>query len=212
MEKSSFYLYQNGGFSRYIISRVWFYEQLGKAEMLEDKRLIWRVKGGDEDALRQIYEKYKGDLLSIAASLLNEAETAEDILHDVFVTFAEGVRGFELYGSLKNYLITCVVNRVRDRFREKMYQVVELERAGAIRSDSEGPDKSAIDSEESQLLTKSLTRIPLLQREAIILHLQGGLKFREIANIQGVSINTVQGRYRYGLSKLRSLLDGEVKE
>jgi RNA polymerase sigma-70 factor (ECF subfamily) len=36
-------------------------------------------------------------------------------------------------------------------------------------------------------------------------------KFKQIAALQNVSINTIQGRYRYGLDKLRSLLNGELK-
>jgi DNA-directed RNA polymerase specialized sigma24 family protein len=38
------------------------------------------------------------------------------------------------------------------------------------------------------------------------------MKFREIARLHGISVNTIQGRYRYGLNKLRSILDGEVKK
>jgi DNA-directed RNA polymerase specialized sigma24 family protein len=45
-----------------------------------------------------------------------------------------------------------------------------------------------------------------------MLHLRGGMKFREIAGLQGISINTAKSRYRYGLQKLRTLLsDKEMK-
>jgi DNA-directed RNA polymerase specialized sigma24 family protein len=58
--------------------------------MLEDKRLITKLKRGDKDALCQIYEKYKENLLIIATSLLHDAGAAEDILHEVMVSFAAG--------------------------------------------------------------------------------------------------------------------------
>jgi RNA polymerase sigma factor (sigma-70 family) len=180
--------------------------------MVEDKLLIFRLKQGDEQALRQIYEKYKDTLLTIATSLLRDANEAEDILHDVFVSFAKGIWKFHLYGSLKNYLINCLVNRAHDIHRKKMYQVVGLDSTGPIRADSAGPTEAVIGDEESQLLTDALAQLPAQQREVIILHLQGGMKFREIADMQEVSINTVQGRYRYGLDKLRSILDGEPVE
>ncbi|MHC4692661.1 MAG: sigma factor-like helix-turn-helix DNA-binding protein, partial [Planctomycetota bacterium] len=48
------------------------------------------------------------------------------------------------------------------------------------------------------------------QREVIILHLQGGMMFSHIARLQGISVNTIRSRYRYGLDKLRSLLNSEV--
>jgi RNA polymerase sigma-70 factor (ECF subfamily) len=113
---------------------------------------------------------------------------------------------------LKNYLISCLVNRARDIYRKKMYQVVGLDSTGPIRSDSAGPAGAVIGDEEARLLTAALAQLPAQQREVIILHLQGGMKFREIAEMQEVSISTVQGRYRYGLDRLRSILDGEPVE
>jgi len=57
-----------------------------------------------------------------------------------------------------------------------------------------------------------MAQLPYEQREVIILHLMSDMRFRAIAGTQGVSISTVQSRYRYGLNKLRTLLDSEVKE
>jgi RNA polymerase sigma-70 factor (ECF subfamily) len=56
----------------------------------------------------------------------------------------------------------------------------------------------------------AMGKLPEEQREAIVLRVHGGLKFREIAVVQGVSLKTVQSRYRYGLDRLRTLLNGEV--
>jgi DNA-directed RNA polymerase specialized sigma24 family protein len=54
--------------------------------------------------------------------------------------------------------------------------------------------------------------LPFEQREVVLLHLRHGMKFREIARHQNVSQSTVQGRYRYGIDKLRSLMASEVTE
>jgi len=180
--------------------------------MLEDERLIWELKHGDKEALRQVYMKYKDNLLTIAASLLHDACTAEDVLHDVFVSFAASVGRLELRVSLRNYLMASVVNRVRDRCRKKKLHIVDLDKAGQIGLDSDGPVQSAIFAEESQLLADALFQLPLEQRETIILHLNGGMKFKEIAEVQRIGLSTVQGRYRYGLEKLRTILSGESKK
>jgi len=50
------------------------------------------------------------------------------------------------------------------------------------------------------------------QREVIMLHLRGDMKFREIAGLQGIPINTAKSRYRYGLEKLRTLLSDQEKK
>jgi len=174
--------------------------------MLEERRLIGELKRGDKEALRQIYMEHKDNLLTIAASLLHDPHAAEDVLHDVFVSFAAAVGGLQLRGGLKNYLVASVVNRARDVFRKKRHHLVELEQAGQVASDSDGPERLAVFGEESRLLTDALAQIPMEQRETIVLHLTGGMKFKEIARMQGIAISTVQGRYRYGLEKLRMIL------
>ena len=75
-----------------------------------------------------------------------------------------------------------------------------------------GPELSAVCSEEFQLLSRAIAQLPYEQKEVIMLHLHGGLMFKQIAKSQQISINTVQSRYRYALDKLRSLMNGEMKE
>ena len=58
-------------------------------------------------------------------------------------------------------------------------------------------------------MNNALAELPYEQREVVILHVQGGMKFRAIAKSRNVSINTIQSRYRYGLDKLRSLLNSD---
>jgi RNA polymerase sigma-70 factor (ECF subfamily) len=181
--------------------------------MIEDKLLIWRFKSGDKAALARIYEKYKIDLLRIATGLLNETSVAEDVVHDVFVTFAQSSDILKLNGNLKGYLVTCVANRVRNSERARQrWQAVSLDETEPVISDSEKPERWIICNEELDTLNNAMAQLPYPQREVVILHVQGGMKFRAIAKSQNVSINTVQSRYRYGLDKLRSLLNSEVEK
>jgi len=87
-----------------------------------------------------------------------------------------------------------------------------LSAAEGISSDSDGPVGYAMGREESERLQDLLARLPYQQREVVVLHLHYGMRFRRMARALGVSINTVQSRYRYGLDKLRSILDSEVKK
>ena len=178
--------------------------------MLEDRLLIWKFKRGYEEAPCRIYEKYADYLLTLATALLNNASIAEDIVHSVFVSFAEGIGNFELKGSLKGYLAVCVANRARNLNKAKYQQNVGLDAAADIVSEAPGPEQLVIHREELQQLARKMQLLSYEQREVITLHLKGGLKFKAIADLQGVSINTVQSRYRYGLEKLRSLFDEDL--
>lgn len=180
--------------------------------MLEDKQLVWKLKRGDRDSLSRIYEKYKDNLLTIAALMLGDMAEAEDVLHDVFISLSENVGFFRFYDSLKNYLTASVINRVRERFRKRMYRVVGLGSTGPIKAGSAAPMQISINDEQTRLLAEAFSEVPVEQREAAILHLHGGMKFRQIAALQGVSAGTARGRCRYGVKKLRAVLSKAVSD
>jgi RNA polymerase sigma factor (sigma-70 family) len=181
--------------------------------MLEDKVLMWKFKSGSSDALCRIYEKYKKDLLRLSAILSNNPTDAEDIVHDVFVSFAQSAETLRLSGNLKSFLLTCVANRARNKNRaNQRRRAVGLDEAKSAVSQSKTPEQWMIRSEELRRWSGIMAQLPYEQREAVILHLRAGMKFRQIAELNGVSVNTVKGRYRYGLNKLRSMLDGEFEK
>ena len=170
---------------------------------MRDRRLVHRLRRGDVDALQQIYHRYKEDLLTVAMSLLGDAHGAEDCVHDVFVHFAETPADLRVNRSLRGYLVRCVANRAKNvlksRHRPPESPIDEPESIDC-------PVRGSMASEESRRVFEALAQLPAEQREVITLHLQGQMRFREIAEHLHLSINTVQSRYRYGIEKLRTLL------
>jgi len=180
--------------------------------MLEDKQLVLELKHGDKEAMRQIYEKYKDHLMTVATSMLHDVSAAEDVVHDVFVSLAKYAGRLQLRNSLRNYLITAVVNRVRDRFRQSANRHVELDKITMISSSSNDAEQRVILNEDSRLLIKALALLTMEQREVVILRFNGKMKFRQIANLQDTSTSTVQARFYQGLNKLRTVLSEEPKK
>jgi RNA polymerase sigma factor (sigma-70 family) len=180
--------------------------------MVEDQRLKWKLKRGSQEALALVYEKHIDSMLTLAMGLLNNRAAAEDVVQDVFLSFARSARDLRLHGSLRSYLMAGVLNRVRDHRRRLGRQA--LRSGSAERADpmyeSAGPEEVAILVEETARLGGAIAELPEEQREVVLLRLKGNLKFRDIARLQQTSVNTVLGRYRYGLDRLRSLLNGEV--
>lgn len=180
--------------------------------MFEDRMLKWKFKRGSDDALTLIYEKYFEPMLTLAMGLLNDAGAAEDVVQDVFVSFAQSRRNFRVRGSLSGYLATSVVNRVRDHKRRQRRRTAAPVESIERTREPMGPDQAVILTEQAKLLADALAELPEEQREVVLLRLKAGVKFRDIAKLQQTSINTVLSRYRYGLERLRSTLDGEVKK
>jgi RNA polymerase sigma-70 factor (ECF subfamily) len=181
--------------------------------MLEDTLLRVRFNRGDRDALRRIYEKYKDDLLRLAIALLNDVSLAEDVVNDSFVTFTRSIGKLSLRGNLKSFLTTCIVNHARNVNRARQRRsTVGLDEAGQVHSGSKGPVQSAIFNEQYRRLSDAMAELPDEQREVVILHLQNNATFRQIAKLQDISVNTAKSRYRYGLSKLHVLFNGELRK
>lgn len=177
--------------------------------MFEDRRLIWQLKTGREEALVRIYGKYKRYLLKIAYGLLTDGAQTEDVVQDVFVSLAQATSSLKTDGNLRGYLVRCLVNRVLDL--KRVPRTSPLPEADTCCAPGNRPDRWVLQNEAIERANDALARLPDDQRWVITLHLRGGLKFREIARLQRISINTVQSRYRYGLAKLRHLLNGKVK-
>ncbi len=174
--------------------------------MWEDELLKRKLRRGSIEALSRVYEKYLDSMLTLAMGLLHDAGEAQDVVHDVFVSFVRCADHFKVRGSLRAYLATGVVNRVRDRMRKDRRRAERLD----TRPAPDRPEELLIGTEEAQRLSRAMAELPPEQREVIVLRIKGNMKFREIAKLQGVPLQTVQARYRYGLNKLRTTLDGEV--
>lgn len=179
--------------------------------VMEDKLLIWKFKRGSREALRRIYDKYHGHLLKLAVVLTGDLDTAEDVVQEVFVHFAQSADRFGLSGSLKSYLITSMLNCVRNQRRNNRRRTLQsLDKVDHLQSRTRRPDQWAVLSERLEHLSCAMACLPYEQREVISLRIEAKMTFRQIARLQKTSISTINGRYRYGIEKLRSLLNSEV--
>jgi len=176
---------------------------------MEDKLLVYRSKRGSQEALTRIYGKYKRNLLLLAMSLLNDRTASEDVVHDVFVSFVRGLDDFRLTGSLKSYLMTCTANHARNRNKsERRWANEETDAEEAPDSCNGGPLESIVCNEQIEQLGGALAALPFEQREAVMMRLHASMTFRDIAKACRISPNTAKSRYRYGIDKLKSLLNG----
>lgn len=179
--------------------------------MFLEKCLIVRFNRGDTDALRDIYGLYKDELVSLAAVLLRDKATAEDVVHDVFAGLVQRRSSLRIAKNLRAYLFTSVTNRVRQHIRKSNKRgASSLDVRDDARIDEGNPPEWwLVLDEQKRDLAQALSKLPYEQREVVMLRHFSDLRFKTIAATQKVSVNTVQGRYRYGIDKLRSLLNGE---
>ena len=176
----------------------------------KDKQLVRKVKNGCKQSMLTIYLNNKDHLLTLANALLSNRTEAEDVVHDAFVSFVRNVETLNLRKSLKAYLGTCVCNLARDRLRTQNVHKKKIDNYHSEHTSLDAPDILASAKETKNLIRVALQQLPLEQKEVILLHIKAGLTFKQIAAYQDVSINTAQGRYRYAIEKLRTILNSEL--
>jgi RNA polymerase sigma-70 factor (ECF subfamily) len=170
-------------------------------------------RDGGREAIAALYDRLAGRLLGAALSLGCSRAEAEDIVHELFVRLARsGVLGGDV-DDPDAYAFTSLRHAVFRTRQRRLLERTTIERLGRER-EADGrlahadPADAPADADEG--LRRALALLPEAQREVVVLKIDGGLTFAQIAKVTNVSLNTAAGRYRYALEKLRVALAVEV--
>jgi RNA polymerase sigma factor (sigma-70 family) len=172
-----------------------------------DSALAARLMARDENALREVIDLYGGIVHGMATRVLAEPGLAEEVAQDVFLGLWRRPGAFDPErGSLKTFLVSIARNKAIDlvrreqghrRLKESLIDSLEV-RPGAPRFDT------GVESRRD--INDALSRLSVLQREAIALAYFGGRTYREVALELGVAEGTAKTRLRDGLGKLRNMM------
>jgi RNA polymerase sigma-70 factor (ECF subfamily) len=163
----------------------------------------------DENALAELYDRYRRLAFVIALRVVHDPGTAEDVVQDSFLKLWNNAVQFEAdRGSLRTWLITTVRNRAIDSLRGRAaHEREECELKPGVKARGATLDSSRVSvSVERTPVRDALESLPLEQRLAVELAYFGSYTQPEIAEMMGVPLGTVKGRTRLGLKKLGCLL------
>ena len=163
-----------------------------------------------ESSMTEVWKAYQKSLKrEVTLKILKDEFTSQEVEVERFCAEAKQT------ANLSHERIVQIYNVSHHDGRP--YLVMEhvggptLEDAPPAASGALRPDQAAIFDEQLDHLGQALQQLPYEQREVLLLRCRAQMRFAAIAKAQGVSINTVQGRYRYAIQKLRSLLDVEAQ-
>ncbi|MSR47564.1 MAG: sigma-70 family RNA polymerase sigma factor [Planctomycetes bacterium] len=173
------------------------------------------VEPRQQEALAALYRALKG-VFTVACHWTRERAAAEDAVHDVFAVMARPAAvlpSFQSENDARRYLVRAVVHRVQDSRRRRRPESAEGARLAAEPAAGGDPFAAAVAADEATRLRALLRSLPDEQRQVVVLHLHGGLKFREVAELMQIPLDTATTRYRAALKKLSSWLCAQrVKE
>lgn len=157
-----------------------------------------------DQAVTALYSANYRSLVRLAAMLVRDAGTAEEVVQDAFVAMHGGWRRLRDPDKALSYLRQSVVNRSRSVLRHRA--VVEKYAPKGL-PDAPSAEAGAIGELERSAVIDALSRLPARQREALVLRYYADLSEAEIANAMGISRGAVKSHTARGMTSLRNVLE-----
>ena len=185
------------------------------ATAASEVKLIQRMAAGDEDALGELYDRWRTVVFAVATRIVGDARDAEEVLEDTFFQAWRQAPRYDLArGSVGTWLVTMARSRALDRARaegrrsagDEVNAVAEGQTSGSGDTVAEPADVPVERAEEARIVRQALKELPADQRESLELAYFGGLSQTEIAERLRIPLGTVKTRLRLALRKLRDRL------
>jgi len=191
----------------------------GVVKRLSDEQLLQRYTAGNRQVLEELFDRYRLPAYRVAYRLLGNEADALDAVQEGFVKALSHLDGFQGRSSFKTWLFRVVSNAALDlgrarRRRECLSLDIsrdddnELRQPVVLNDPASGLERDDL----RRLLQRALAQLPDAQQRTFILLADGGLSYRQIADVLEISIGTVMSRLFYARQKLRAWLAARLPE
>jgi RNA polymerase sigma-70 factor (ECF subfamily) len=173
-----------------------------------ERELIRRSQKGDEEAFRELVERYEKRAYWVAYNMVHSHEEARDIAQEAFLRVYRSIDRFKLKMNFYTWLYQIVMNLSVDSLRRQaVFRPASLDSVGERSNAQEEPDAGIERTELRETLRRVLDRLAPKYKAVITLRDIEGLSCKEIAEIVGCTHATVRWRLHRARIILRKLLD-----
>jgi RNA polymerase sigma-70 factor (ECF subfamily) len=183
-----------------------------------DEDLMLAYAGGDAAAFDALYARHRGGVYRYLLRHCGNAGTADELFQDVWMRVIGARASYAPSARFTTWLYRIAHHRIIDHWRAQgtVRWVTAGPDAGEDGDDDplaaipaprrDEPDARAGARQQGARIDAALARLPPAQRDAFLLHQEGGLALAEIAALTGAGVETVKSRIRYALARLRAEL------
>ncbi|WP_294141537.1 RNA polymerase sigma-70 factor [uncultured Sanguibacteroides sp.] len=164
--------------------------------------LFERIKAGDRVAFKTLFDLYYRDLLRVAVYYVRDLEVAKDIVQELYTKLWENRKALQKVENEQGYLRNSTRNRCLN-YREHSLVVDKYQRS-YVEEESEEESEELI-----QNVKRLLERLPEKRRKILELSIVESKSYAEIAQEQGVMVNTVKDHIRKAYAFIRENTSGE---
>jgi RNA polymerase sigma-70 factor (ECF subfamily) len=180
----------------------------------EEFEMISRCQQGDQEALKEIFDKYHKRVYRISYGVVRRREEAIDIVQEVFIKLFRSIKNFKGRSHFYTYLYRMTMNTAIDHARKAGKQFFSsLDEDVSFEPPDElerGPERVFLQKELEEKVKWAMSKLPAEQKAAIIFRDVEGLSYQEMAEAMGCSIGTVMSRLHYGRKRMQELLKDYV--
>ena len=174
-----------------------------------DIRVIWQVLRGDRNAYADIVERYKSPIYNLAIRLTGNLTDADDLAQDIFIRVYERLDRFDVTKRFFPWMYTVALNVIRNYNRKNKSIFLRFHNNNSEDKwlkHSETPEKNVAENQEQKKLARCILKLPIIQKEAVVLRYYQGLTFEEIAEVGSCSLSAAKMRVYRGLEQLNRLM------
>lgn len=169
---------------------------------MNDQQIIERLKQGDETVFRQLVEQHQKMVVNTCFSLVHETDDADDLAQEVFIEVFNSIDRFRADAKLSTWLYRIAVNKslnfIRDNKKRKFFKKIEDVFTGRNYSDSDAglssdePDLNLQEIQKAAIIHKAIDSLAENQRVAFTLNKYEDLSYKEISEVMGLSLSSVE--------------------
>ena len=186
---------------------------------MSDEELVIAYRHGDQKCFQELYKRYQRKIFSYILVSVKNKEITNDIFQEVFFKVINTIQSgnYREEGKFAQWIIRITHNAVIDHFR---YQNKYATSPSCEEDDDDNyvfdnisvnnytsPEDILIKKENKVLIQQAVSTLSKKQQEVIYLRLNEDKCFREIADVQNISINTALGRMRYAIMNVKKKIN-----
>ncbi|ABY37108.1 MAG: RNA polymerase subunit sigma-24 [Chloroflexus sp.] len=176
----------------------------------DETELVARACAGDQSACATIVQRYTGVLYNQAYRMLGDAFEAEDAVQEVFLRAFRNLQSYDPSRRLVTWLLTIGSNYCIDRLRRRRFNWLTLEDVAFwLPSTQPGPERSALQRAQQEVVQRALQRLPVTYRGVTVLRYWYDLSYEEIGQVLGLTEATVKTRLHRARKMLQEALAAE---
>ena len=178
----------------------------------DEKELVARCRKGDDDAWRELVDRFGPKVYAISYHFTLKREDAEELSQEIFLKLFENLHrydgGFPLVAWVLSVSRNLCIDRYRRKKREKSFRFVSDEAVTSLLKSEDDPAGMALRKERTQLLFSALSEIPEDLAEILILRDLNGLAYDEI----GTALELPEGTVKSRLFRARAEVARRIRE